>query len=70
MKIKKAKPQDIKKIWSLYQAFVLDNTKVENKTYAAKVQKQGFTLGLNDQKGLLKRIRTSQIFNVMVDALK
>lgn len=64
--IRRAEPKDIDDIFFLYQRYALNVNNVDDPFYIQKVQKEGFTIDLNDRNDLANRIQNSLIFNVFV----
>ncbi len=62
--IRKATPDDLESIYSLYKANSLDITNLVDPTYATKIQRDGFLLDLEEKSDILERIQTNTIFNV------
>jgi ribosomal protein S18 acetylase RimI-like enzyme len=62
--IRKATPNDLERIYSLYRANSLNISNVTDPTYAAKIQQDGFLLALEDKTELLERIQNNFLFNV------
>jgi ribosomal protein S18 acetylase RimI-like enzyme len=47
--IRKARPEDLENIFAIYQKVALDRTKLQDLNYQAKIQKEGFLLGLDNK---------------------
>jgi L-amino acid N-acyltransferase YncA len=62
--IRPATIKDFKAIEKIYQSHLLDQQKVAQPNYAAKMQKSGFLLDLSDATERQKRVETSQLFKV------
>jgi GNAT superfamily N-acetyltransferase len=65
--IRKATSQDLDQIWGIYKDSALDVSKAGDPNYGAKVQKEGFVIETSDKEDLLRRIKTSRIFNVYIE---
>jgi L-amino acid N-acyltransferase YncA len=62
--IRPATIKDFKAIEKIYQSHLLDQQKVAQPNYAAKMQKSGFLLHLSNTSERQKRLTTSQLFKV------
>lgn len=62
--IRKATPDDLETIFSLYEANSLDISRITDPVYATKVQRDSFLIALEDKNEMLDRIQSNLLFLV------